>query len=82
MNKSFKELAILGRVESEMKEYEASSKPAERVLEKLNALNPDLKLEEFEEMLRKIKRLDTVAVIYNHHLSCTLCQRNRFDSNV
>ncbi|KAL9971590.1 hypothetical protein ACROYT_G017770 [Oculina patagonica] len=82
LNKSFKELAILGRVESEMKEYEASSKPAERVLEKLNALNPDLKLEEFEEMLRKIKRLDTVAVIYNHHLSCTLCQRNRFDSNV
>lgn len=62
-----------------MKEYEASSNPAERVLERLNASDPNLKLEEFEEMLRNIKRRDAVAVIHNHHLSCTLCQRNRFD---
>lgn len=62
-----------------MKEYEASSNPAERVLERLNASDPNLKLEEFEEMLHDIKRLDVVAVIHNHHLSCTLCQRNRFD---
>ena len=80
LNSSFRDLAILGRVDSEMQEYEASSNPAERVLERLRASAPDLKLADFEEMLHKIKRLDTVDVIHNHHLSCTLCQRNKFDS--
>jgi len=63
-----------------MKEYEASSNPAERVLEKLKALHPGMKLKEFEQMLLHIKRLDVVDVIHNHHLSCTLCRRNRFDA--
>lgn len=63
-----------------MKEYEASSNPAERVLEKLKALHPVMKLKEFEQMLLHIKRLDVVDVIHNHHLSCTLCRRNRFDA--
>ena len=80
LDKSYKELAIIGRVESEMKEYEASSNPAERVLEKLKALYPRMKLEEFQKILVNIKRLDVVEVIHKHHLSCTLCRRNRFDS--
>ncbi|XP_020604657.1 uncharacterized protein LOC110043535 [Orbicella faveolata] len=79
LDRSYKELAILGRVESGMKEYEANSNPAERVLEKLRALHPGMKLKEFEQMLLHIKRLDVVDVIHNHHLSCTLCRRNRFD---
>ena len=63
-----------------MKEYEASSNPAERVLEKFMALRPGMKIEKFEQILSDIKRLDVVDVIYNHHLSCSLCRRNSFDS--
>ena len=63
-----------------MKEYKASLNPAERVLERLKALHPGMKLQEFEQMLYHIKRLDIVTVIHNHHLSCTLCRRNKFDS--
>lgn len=63
-----------------MKEYETSFNPAERVLEKLKASRPGMKLEEFEQILQRIKRLDVVEVVYNHHLSCTLCRRNKFDS--
>ena len=63
-----------------MKEYEASSNPAERVLEKLKASHPGMKLEQFQKILVDIKRLDVVEVIHKHHLSCTLCRRNRFDS--
>jgi len=63
-----------------MKDYEASSNPAELVLEKLKALHPGMKLGEFEQMLLYIQRLDVVEVIHNHHLSCTFCRRNKFDS--
>lgn len=79
LDRSYKDLVIFGRVESEMKEYETSSNPAERVLEKLKALRPGMKLGEFEKILRDIERLDVVEVIYNHHLSCALCRRNSFD---
>jgi len=78
--RSYRVLAILGRVDSDMSQYENSPNPAERVLDRIKALEPGLKLNEFEEMLRKIKRLDIVQLIQNHHLSCTFCQRNRFDS--
>lgn len=63
-----------------MKEYEASSNPAECVLERLKDLHPSMKLAEFEQILLHIKRLDVVEVIHNHHLSCTLCRKNKFDS--
>jgi len=80
LSRSYKDLAILGRVDSDLSQYKNSSNPAERVLDRIKALEPGLKLNEFEEMLRKIKRLDIVQLIQNHHLSCTFCQRNRFDS--
>lgn len=76
----YKNLAIFSRVESEMKEYEASQNPAERVLDRLKASRPQLKLESFLEMLLIIDRRDIVDVIHNHHLSCNLCQKNSFDS--
>ena len=82
LNRSYKELAILGRVESEMAECETSLNPAERVLDRIKAVGPGLKLSEFEDMLRQLKRLDIVQLIQNHHMSCTFCQRNRFDSMV
>ena len=63
-----------------MKEYEASQNPAERVLDRLKASRPQLKLESFLEMLLIIDRRDIVDVIHNHHLSCNLCQKNSFDS--
>ena len=65
-----------------MAEYETSLNPAERVLDRIKAVGPELKLSEFEDMLRGLKRLDIVQLIHNHHMSCTLCQRNRFDSKV
>lgn len=65
-----------------MKDYEASSNPSERVLDNIKASHPDLELKEFEKMLREKpnKRLDIIDIIQNHHISCTLCQRNRFDA--
>ena len=79
---SYKELARFARVELKMEEYETSSlNPAERVLDRIKASEPSLKLAEFEEMLRQLdnKRLDIVNLIQDHHISCTFCQRNRFD---
>lgn len=74
-------MAICGRVEAEVKElYEGSPNPAERVLDRLKAKRPQLKLKEFQEMLTKIKRNDIAHIIENHHLSCNLCMKNSFDS--
>lgn len=80
LNRSYKDLAIFARVDKEMEEYEASPKPAECVLKKIKDSVPTITLEEFEEMLRGIKRLDVAQLIQDHHFSCTFCQRNRFDS--
>lgn len=81
LNKNFKELAISARVEKEIGDCETTLNPAEHVLDTIKASYPRMKLSEFNELLLQIKRRDIVELIQNHHLSCSLCQRNRFDSN-
>ncbi|XP_068702583.1 uncharacterized protein [Montipora foliosa] len=81
LNKNFKELAISARVEKEIGDCETTLNPAEHVLDTIKASYPRMRLSEFNELLLQIKRRDIVELIQNHHLSCSLCQRNRFDSN-
>ncbi|KAK2549693.1 hypothetical protein P5673_029818 [Acropora cervicornis] len=80
LSRSYKDLAISARVENKTAEWETSSNPAELVLDTIKASHPKMKLKEFDELLLQMKRLDIVELIQNHHLSCSLCQRNRFDS--
>ena len=76
---NYKQLAICSRVDIETPEFAAHSNPTERVLERLKAKRPSLTLEEFEEMLHKMQRLDIADLIKNHHTTCLLCKRNKFD---
>lgn len=80
LSRSYKDLAISARVENKTAEWETSSNPAERVLDAIKASHPKMKLKEFDELLLQMKRLDIVELIQNHHLFCSLCERNRFDS--
>lgn len=80
LSRSYKDLAISARVENKTAEWDTSSNPAELVLDTIKASHPKMKLKEFDELLLQMKRLDIVELIQNHHLSCSLCQRNRFDS--
>lgn len=79
LGSSYKALAISARVGQDLAEFENSLNPAERVLDRIKASFPETRLNEFEALLRQIERLDIVQLIQDHHLSCTLCQRNRFD---
>ncbi|KAK3754247.1 hypothetical protein QZH41_020145, partial [Actinostola sp. cb2023] len=76
------DLSIYIRIDKLISNIERSDNPADIVLEKLKASRPRLKLEDFNGILKKIRRHDVMDVIMNHHVTCLLCRRNSFDGSL